>query len=275
MNFLQRWRHSTKHHGQLMHSRYCMWILVVTSCIVTVALVFLEFRTCRDDADGDRKNKRFERGMTEKEYTMLIPEDELHRVRKIIKKACKFRGWSGSPGDIEKAWLHATSAAKGVNGGSWSDHFVVEDLDESRLEKLCNMIDDVFLGGQLQKELYKRRVGRLKFSVDDDPRGQDDWISYFGEDSVIHFLRRKWSQSVSESQPMICEGILCHTRLQLLMHTLAHEMVHALVFHLLPDIDKASLAYLPDERHGPIFKLLNKRLFGHPTDSYKKLFGGF
>jgi len=31
-------------------------------------------------------------------------------------------------------------------------------------------------------------------------------------------------------------------------------------------------AYLPDERHGPIFKLLNKRLFGHAIDSFRPVF---
>lgn len=60
--------------------------------------------------------------------------------------------------------------------------------------------------------------------------------------------------------------------LQVLVHTLAHEMVHALVFNLFPDIDAASTAYLPDERHGPIFKLLNKRLFGHSIDSLRQVF---
>jgi hypothetical protein len=50
------------------------------------------------------------------------------------------------------------------------------------------------------------------------------------------------------------------------MHTLAHEMVHALVCHYFPAIDQRSPAYLADERHGPIFKYLNKHLFGHTSD---------
>eukprot|EP00983_Pelagomonas_calceolata_P028339 888257-Pelagomonas_calceolata.AAC.2 len=35
-------------------------------------------------------------------------------------------------------------------------------------------------------------------------------------------------------------------------------------------MDASSEAYLPDERHGPIFKLLNKRLFGHTIDSFRQ-----
>lgn len=85
-------------------------------------------------------------------------------------------------------------------------------------------------------------------------------------------LRRKWSQDVSEVQPMSCEGTTCSTRLQLLMHTVAHEMVHAVVLNYWPDIDQGSPAYLPVQRHGPIFKLLNKRLFGHASDSYHHVF---
>jgi hypothetical protein len=32
-------------------------------------------------------------------------------------------------------------------------------------------------------------------------------------------------------------------------------------------------AYLPDDRHGPIFKMLSKRLFGHREDSYRHVMG--
>jgi hypothetical protein len=48
--------------------------------------------------------------------------------------------------------------------------------------------------------------------------------------------------------------------------------VHALVSNMFPDIDQSSEAYLSDQRHGPIFKLLNKRLFGHSSDSYRHIF---
>ncbi len=97
-------------------------------------------------------------------------------------------------------------------------------------------------------------------------------ISCFHDDNTIHLLRGKWAQQVSEGSPVVCEGALCTSRLQILAHTVAHEMVHALVFHFMPEVDKASEAYLPDERHGPIFKLINKRVFGHASDSYHHVF---
>lgn len=65
-----------------------------------------------------------------------------------------------------------------------------------------------------------------------------------------------------------------NTHAQVLAHTLAHELAHALVFHHFPDVDAKSAAYLPDERHGPIFKLLNKRLYGHSIDSFRQVFRG-
>jgi hypothetical protein len=99
-------------------------------------------------------------------------------------------------------------------------------------------------------------------------------ISYYDDGPhAIHLLRSKWSQDVSESRPMVCESVLCTSRLQVLAHTLAHEMVHALVCVRWPAIDRGSGAYLPDDRHGPIFRLLNRALFGHASDSYRHVFG--
>lgn len=59
---------------------------------------------------------------------------------------------------------------------------------------------------------------------------------------------------------------------QVLARTIAHELVHALVYHRFPAMDATSEAYLPDERHGPIFKLLNRQLFGHSIDSLRPVF---
>ncbi len=72
---------------------------------------------------------------------------------------------------------------------------------------------------------------------------------------------------------MNCEGVVCTCRLEVLMHTLAHEMVHAIVFHAFPRIDKHSKAYLAKGRHGPIFGLLNKQLFGHTSNALSYIKG--
>ena len=50
-------------------------------------------------------------------------------------------------------------------------------------------------------------------------------ISYFDVGNVVHLLKSKWSQDVHDGKPMSCEGVLCTSRLQVLAHTIAHEMV--------------------------------------------------
>jgi hypothetical protein len=81
-------------------------------------------------------------------------------------------------------------------------------------------------------------------------------------------LRSKWRRPIGPGRAMSCEGVLCTSRLQVLCHTLAHELVHAIIFNVFPRIDRRSPAYLPCDRHGPIFHYMNKRLFGHTSDSY-------
>jgi hypothetical protein len=48
---------------------------------------------------------------------------------------------------------------------------------------------------------------------------------------------------------------------------LVHTLVHALVYNLWPRMDASSPAYLANQRHGPIFQLLNKQLYGHTSDA--------
>lgn len=96
----------------------------------------------------------------------------------------------------------------------------------------------------------------------------DAWLAYFDtQDNVIYINCWRWAKAVSAAAPLNCEGVVCVNRLQLLMHTLAHELVHAVVFHLFPEIDSSSPAYTVNSRHGPIFHLLNKQLFGHSSDA--------
>jgi hypothetical protein len=94
------------------------------------------------------------------------------------------------------------------------------------------------------------------------------WLAYFDtQDNAIYVNCWRWAREVSSDAPINCEGVVCTSRLQMLMHTLAHELVHAVVFHLFPDIDCSSPAYTINSRHGPIFHLLNKQLFGHSSDA--------
>lgn len=98
------------------------------------------------------------------------------------------------------------------------------------------------------------------------------WLAYFDtDDNIIYINCWRWAKDVSPEAPINCEGVVCVSRLQMLMHTLAHELVHAVVFHLFPDIDRCCPAYTANSRHGPIFHLLNKQLFGHSSDALENV----
>lgn len=98
------------------------------------------------------------------------------------------------------------------------------------------------------------------------------WLAYFDtDDNIIYINCWRWAKDVSPDAPVNCEGVVCLNRLQMLMHTLAHELVHAVVFHLFPDIDRCCPAYTVNNRHGPIFHLLNKQLFGHSSDALENV----
>jgi hypothetical protein len=261
-------------------------IVVAMSASGAMALILMHHhhqhqRRAKDKRKASRKKPSeppaFHRGMNEKEYIPLIPRAELQAIKSFLATATKARGWplsSSQPHEssrmMEAAWKRAEEEARDQGGGSWVDMFTPHDLQPAPLLLLAKTIDRVFLGGQMNEG---GPLCHLRIVVEGGESGTtSDWISHFDENNVVHLMRPKWIQEVSEEQPMICEGVICTNRLQLLLRTVAHEMVHALVFNCWREIDRASPAYLPDERHGPIFKLLNLRLFGHTSDSYRYVF---
>lgn len=105
----------------------------------------------------------------------------------------------------------------------------------------------------------------LGFRTVDAPRS--GWIAYFDESGAVMVNRPRWDKDVSRAAPLNCEGVVCTSRLAVLAHTLAHEIVHAIVFYAFPDIDAGSAAYTANDRHGPVFALLNRQLFGHTSNA--------
>lgn len=100
----------------------------------------------------------------------------------------------------------------------------------------------------------------------------DTWLAYFDVSNIIFINNWRWVRKhVTTHNPLNCEGVICTSRLQMLLHTLAHELVHAVVFHAFPEIDQSGPAYLENDRHGPIFQLLNKQLFGHTSDALERV----
>jgi hypothetical protein len=96
------------------------------------------------------------------------------------------------------------------------------------------------------------------------------FLAHTDDDGGLALNRPRWDKAIGPSAPVNCEGVVCTSRLQVLMHTLGHELVHAVVLRAFPDIDAASPAYLPDDRHGPVFALLNLHLFGHSSTAFER-----
>lgn len=98
------------------------------------------------------------------------------------------------------------------------------------------------------------------------------WLCYFDVSNVIYVNAWRWNKhQITAQNPVNCEGVVCSSRLQMLLHTLAHELVHAIVFHVFPEMDRGSAAYLKNDRHGPVFQLLNKQLYGHSSDALERV----
>lgn len=234
----------------------------------------------------------YSQDMREREYVKLIPPDELRPLRALLRKVCAARGWSGAEaGAYEGAWARVVEQAQqepdGGGGGCWQLDFSPDDMAPSQLQRLCRLVEREFLGGLLERRVAQAGRPPLRVVMGRDPRDERGWLSGIGADNTIYVNgdAAKWRRSAvdgtssggggpatSESNPLDFEGALCYSKLEVLAHTLGHELAHAVVLNFFPAIDRASPAYLPDDRHGPIFKLLNKRLFGHTTAASRNLF---
>lgn len=214
--------------------------------------------------------------MSEAQYVKLIPPDELATINAFLRDIHAARGFGAGSYGIREAWDAALAAAWSPDGGEWSDELLPSALTAEMLQSLAAAIDDAFFGGQL----HSRCAGasgaeRIAYRVIDHCVYDVDWIAYFDYDSnAVYYNRSKWAQPVDGCCPMECEGVVCNSKLEVVAHTIAHELVHALVFHLFPKIDDASPAYNVNGRHGPIFCLLNKKLFGHVVDSFRAVHAG-
>jgi hypothetical protein len=226
-----------------------------------------------------------------------IPQPELRRVQALVRRVHRWRGWSGGPYALTLAWqqVEAAALAPDGSGGGWSAQFGGAQLTPAACDTLLRVLDAHFFGGRLLRKLdtaHQQRQQQQQLERGSNSEGAGSapppaspsspggitcqvvqsydarWLAYFNTaDNAVYINCWRWAKEVTPAQPWNFEGAVCRSRLQLLLHTLAHELVHAAVYHLLPDIDAASAAYTSNERHGPIFALLNKQLFGHTSDA--------
>lgn len=204
--------------------------------------------------------------MSEAEYLALIPPEELQQIDRFLSRVYQRRGWSSSSYHFKRTWDALLLAAREAG---WEEDFAADGLTDEGLQQLARLIDAHFFGGQLHAKMDACKRGGVRYRVVQTGEWGNDWIAFFHVDNVLYINRAKWRRPISRDRAMSCEGVLCTSRLQVLCHTVAHELVHAVVFNVFPRIDRRSPAYLPCQRHGPIFQYMNKHLFGHTSDSYK------
>ncbi len=210
--------------------------------------------------------------MRERDYLPLIPDEELVAVKGLLKRIYRARGYSNDAASIQQAWVRAVAAAREPAGGGWHLDFLPSNITEAQLDALCQIIEREFFGGLISRQIAKTGRPPLRLAMGMDPRDTSSWLSGLHDNNTIWVNSLRWKEDISESNPLNFEGTMCTSKLEVLAHTLSHELVHAVVLNFWPKMDSSSSAYLPDDKHGPIFMLLSKRLLGHTCLTTRRLY---
>ncbi|MEW5306927.1 MAG: hypothetical protein WDW38_005811 [Sanguina aurantia] len=207
--------------------------------------------------------------MREREYLPLIPKAERTLIRSFLAAVYAARGCTHEPSPLRDAWSQTMELAAGL--GTWTLDFELPQLTNRNLLDLVLLLERRLLGGCLVDHMltHKRRPLSCRTLRG---RGHEGWICVLGGSNCIEVNLEKWGREVSPSEPWDFEGVWCSSRLELLCHALAHELVHAVVLNFWPEMDASTPAYIADSRHGPIFRLLNNQLFGHATTALRPKF---
>lgn len=207
--------------------------------------------------------------MREREYLPLIPKAERILIKRFLATAFTARGWTNEKLPLDDAWSQTMELAAGL--GSWSSNFELSQLTDQNVLDLVLLLECKLLGGCLVKHMLAKGSKPISCQMMPDS-GHESWICVTSIESCIRVNVQKWSREVSTTNWVDFEGAHCSSRLEVLCHTLAHELVHVVVLNYWPEMDACCPAYVADSRHGPIFRMLNNRLFGHSTTAYKPRF---
>eukprot|EP00198_Chlamydomonas_reinhardtii_P012790 XP_001702127.1 predicted protein [Chlamydomonas reinhardtii] len=218
-------------------------------------------------------NWRGLQGMREREYVRLIPDVEMLSLQSLLRRIQKARGWQfRDDAARDQAWARVLATAQSAAGGAWPLDFTPNDVTPEQLQALCDAVEAEFLGGLLAEQVRRAGRPRIRVVLGVDPRDPYSWLSGLHEDNTIFVNSNRWREEVSQDNPLVFEGALCRSKLEALAHTLGHELTHAVVLNFFPAMDASSPAYTPDDKHGPVFMWLNRRLFGHVGHASKRLF---
>ncbi|KAG2435443.1 hypothetical protein HYH02_011943 [Chlamydomonas schloesseri] len=211
--------------------------------------------------------------MREREYVRLIPDEEFAPLKALLRRIQTARGWQFSDDAArEQAWARVLATAQSAAGGAWPLNFTPAGVTPAQLQALCDAVEAEFLGGLLAEQVRQAGRPRIRVVLGMDPRDRYSWLSGLHADNTIYVNSERWAEEVSEANPLVFEGAVCRSKLEALAHTLGHELTHAVVLNFFPAMDAASPAYTPDDKHGPVFMWLNRRLFGHVGHASRRLF---
>lgn len=139
-----------------------------------------------------------------------------------------------------------------------------DSFDENLVNNLLQCYNVEFLAGLLFSTLSERKIG-LKISLDDRSVGSVGCIRYGQNERILTINRPIILGTFRRGEQFHCSnGLKWNTRLECLMSTIEHELVHLLldVWDVIPD--SSSKIY---SHHGILFQQVAKAYFGH-TDFY-------
>jgi hypothetical protein len=159
----------------------------------------------------------------------LIPKPELLRVKALLQRVCRARGFSGRDrAAVERAWASVLAAAIASPEAAWTLSFQPQNIKLEHMQRLLVLLDATFLGGVLvAARPADSAQPPLRVVMASDPRDPLSWLSGLHDDNTIYVNVNspRWREDVAPDNPLLFEGALCGSRLEVLLHTLGHELV--------------------------------------------------
>lgn len=159
-------------------------------------------------------------------------------------------------------WRKAERLAKTTKYGKWTSDFDVEWVTADRLEKLARLIDEVFCSSSLLDYIVGR-TSVFAFEAAETIQNADmaSMVTCSSRQGNVHNVKIVFNRSVYRRMGRNVQtgGLVVLSRLQWTLHTLAHELVHAMLYAACPGIR---------QDHGPVFTKYNENMFGHRGHMY-------
>lgn len=159
------------------------------------------------------------------------------------------------------AWKRALRLTKQRTG--LTSNFDAHMLTVQHLNAIMNVLDEVFMRGTLVKNLT--RLGKKPyFEISEQP------CEYYPCALMVTHCNNRmilYRLMFLSAHAAILDGVKLYSRLEQLVHTIAHELVHCIVFTACPSGYEEAMHN--HNGHGLPFRQLNHRIFGHSPNAYQ------